>query len=152
MRRTLLSLSLLLIGSIGYSQVDIPDVDISKRKEYVMKNYNVDSKKADRYEDILHSLQQEKEQLRNTKISSIQFKADQRKLYKKYGTFINQAFYDGKDRRWSFCTQELEHYHVFSESKFIPYEQMRALFDTEKVWLNKRERMSKESTDESKKI
>ena len=151
MRRTLLSLSLLLIGSIGYSQVDIPDVDISKRKEYVMKNYNVDSKKADRYEDILHSLQQEKEQLRNTKISSIQFKADQRKLYKKYGTFINQAFYDGKDRRWSFCTQELEHYHVFSESKFIPYEQMRALFDTEKVWLNKRERMSKESTDESKK-
>ena len=63
MRRTLLSLSLLLIGSIGYSQVDIPDVDISKRKEYVMKNYNVDSKKADRYEDILHSLQQEKEQL-----------------------------------------------------------------------------------------
>ena len=45
MRRTLLSLSLLLIGSIGYSQVDIPDVDISKRKEYVMKNYNVDSKR-----------------------------------------------------------------------------------------------------------
>lgn len=40
---------------------------------------------------------------------------------------------------------------MFSESKFIPYEQMRALFDTEKVWLNKRERMSKESTDESKK-
>lgn len=61
-----------------------------------MKNYNVDSKKADRYEDILHSLQQEKEQLRNTKISSIQFKADQRKLYKKYGTLLIKHFMMGK--------------------------------------------------------
>lgn len=151
MRKTLFSLSLLLIGSIGYSQVDIPKVDANKRKEYVMKTYNVDSKKADRYEEILHSLQHEKDQLRNMKISSTRFKADQKKLYKKYGAIINQAFYEGKDRKWSFCTQELEHYHVFSESKFILYEQMRALFDAEKIWLNKRKQVSKESTEESKK-
>lgn len=79
MRKTLFSLSLLLIGSIGYSQVDIPKVDANKRKEYVMKTYNVDSKKADRYEEILHSLQHEKDQLRNMKISSTRFKADQKK-------------------------------------------------------------------------
>lgn len=96
MRRTLLSLSLLLIGSIGYSQVDIPDVDISKRKEYVMKNYNVDSKKADRYEDILHSLQQEKEQLRNTKSVLSSLRLIKESFIKSMGLLLIKHFMMGK--------------------------------------------------------
>lgn len=150
MKKIILSLSLLLIGSIGYSQI-IPSVDVGQRKEYVMKTYKIDSQKADKYEQILLSLQKENELLKNKKISSTQFKIAQKKLYKKYGIIISQTFYKGKYTKWSSCTQELERYQVLSESKFIPYEKMRALYKAETEWVKGRDNMLAESSKEWKK-
>lgn len=82
MKKITLFLSLLLIGSVGFSQI-IPGVNIGKRKEYMMRTYKINSQKADEYEQILFSLQKENDQLKNRKISSTQFKAEQKKLYKK---------------------------------------------------------------------
>ena len=47
-----------------------------------MRTYKINSQKADEYEQILFSLQKENDQLKNRKISSTQFKAEQKKLYK----------------------------------------------------------------------
>lgn len=121
MKKIILSLTLLLVGSISYSQ-SFSNVDVGKHKEYMMKTYKLDSKKADVYEQILSSLKQENEQLKNRRISSDRFKDEQKKIYKKYGEIISQAFSKGKYRPWSSCTQELERYHVLSETKFIPIE------------------------------
>lgn len=150
MKKIILSLSLLLIGSIGYSQI-IPSVDIGQLKEYIMKTYKIDSQKADNYRQILQSLQKENEQIKNKKISSTQFKIEQKKLYKKYGIIISQTFYKGKYTKWSSCTQELERYHVLSESKFIPYEKMRALYKAETEWVKGRDNMLTKTSEEWKK-
>lgn len=140
-------MSLLLIGSVGYSQV-ISDVDIGKRKEYIMKTYKVDSKKADKYEQTLSSLQRENELLKSRKISSTQFKSEQKKLYKRYGTIISQDFSGGKYKKWSSCTQELERYQILSDNKFIPYDKMRALYKAETKWVEERDKMLKKSDEE----
>ena len=58
----------------------------------------------------------------------IKYCDNEKKIYKKYGEIISQAFSKGKYRPWSSCTQELERYHVLSETKFIPIEKMRSLF------------------------
>lgn len=60
MKKIILSLTLLLVGGISYSQ-SFSNVDVGKRKEYMMKTYKLDSKKADAYEQILSSLNQENE-------------------------------------------------------------------------------------------
>lgn len=137
-------LSLLLIGSVGFSQI-IPGVNIGKRKEYMMRTYKINSQKADEYEQILFSLQKENDQLKNRKISSTQFKAEQKKLYKKFGTIISQAFSGGKHKKWSSCTQEMERYQILSENKFIPYEKMRALYKAESEWVKERDKMHKDT-------
>ena len=46
MKKIILSLTLLLVGSISYSQ-SFSNVDVGKHKEYMMKTYKLDSKKAD---------------------------------------------------------------------------------------------------------
>ena len=144
MKKITLFLSLLLIGSVGFSQI-IPGVNIGKRKEYMMRTYKINSQKADEYEQILFSLQKENDQLKNRKISSTQFKAEQKKLYKKYGTIISQAFSGGKHKKWSSCTQEMERYQILSENKFIPYEKMRALYKAESEWVKERDKMHKDT-------
>ena len=45
MKKIILSLTLLLVGSISYSQ-SFSNVDVGKHKEYMMKTYKLDSKKA----------------------------------------------------------------------------------------------------------
>lgn len=80
MKKITLFLSLLLIGSVGFSQI-IPGVNIGKRKEYMMRTYKINSQKADEYEQILFSLQKENDQLKNRKISSTQFKAGTKKAF-----------------------------------------------------------------------
>lgn len=73
MKKIILSLTLLLVGGISYSQ-SFSNVDVGKRKEYMMKTYKLDSKKADAYEQILSSLNQENEQLKDRRVSSDRFK------------------------------------------------------------------------------
>ena len=144
MRKITLFLSLLLIGSVGFSQI-IPGVNIGKRKEYMMRTYKINSQKADEYEQILFSLQKENDQLKSRKISSAQFKVEQKKLYKKYGIIVSQTFFEGKYKKWSSCTQEMERYQVLSENKFVPYEQMRALYQAESAWVKERDKMHKDA-------
>ena len=151
MKKIILSLTLLLVGSISYSQ-SFSNVDVGKHKEYMMKTYKLDSKKADVYEQILSSLKQENEQLKNRRISSDRFKDEQKKIYKKYGEIISQAFSKGKYRPWSSCTQELERYHVLSETKFIPIEKMRSLYKVEHEWKKTRDQLWKGMSDELEKL
>lgn len=151
MKKIILSLTLLLVGSISYSQ-SFSNVDVGKHKEYMMKTYKLDSKKADVYEQILSSLKQENEQLKNRRISSDRFKDEQKKIYKKYGEIISQAFSKGKYRPWSSCTQELERYHVLSETKFIPIEKMRSLYKVEHKSKKTRDQLWKGMSDELEKL
>lgn len=138
---------IILLGNVAYSQV-IPNVDVKKRKEYVMKTYKVDKNKANQYEHILSSLQEENYRLKEKKISSVQFVADQKKLYKKYGEIISNTFTKGKYKTWSYCNQELEWYQLLSDYKLIPYETMRILYKTEKEWVNKRRQLWNGSNEE----
>jgi hypothetical protein len=81
MRKITLFLSLLLIGSVGFSQI-IPGVNIGKRKEYMMRTYKINSQKADEYEQILFSLQKENDQLKNRKLVLLNLKWDKRNFTK----------------------------------------------------------------------
>ena len=138
--KIIFSLFLLLLGgSIVYSQ-SISSVDFGKRKEYMMKTYKIHRLKADKYEQqILPSLERENEQLKNNRISSAKFKEEQKKLYKKYGAMVSQVFSKGRYKTWSSCTQELERYHVLSETKLIPLAKMRALHKLESEWEKRRD-------------
>ena len=151
--KIIFSLFLLLLGgSIVYSQ-SISSVDFGKRKEYMMKTYKIHRLKADKYEQqILPSLERENEQLKNNRISSAKFKEEQKKLYKKYGAMVSQVFSKGRYKTWSSCTQELERYHVLSETKLIPLAKMRALHKLESEWEKRRDSMLTESGDEAKKL
>lgn len=151
--KIIFSLALLLLGgSIAYSQ-SISSVDIGKRKEYMMKIYKIHHLKADKYaQQILPSLERENEQLKNKRIGSVMFKNEQKKLYRKYGVMISQIFSNGRYKTWSSCTQELERYHVLSETKFIPLEKMRALYKAESIWEKERDKMLTETIDEQRKI
>lgn len=118
----------------------------------MMKTYKINSLKADKYEqDVLPALEREKEQLKNKKISSAKFKEEQKKLYKKYGMIVSEAFSKGRYKTWSSCTQELERYHVLSETKLIPIEKMRALYKAESEWEKEREQMWAGAGEELKK-
>ena len=70
---------------------------------------------------------------------------EQKKLYKKYGIIVSQTFFEGKYKKWSSCTQEMERYQVLSEIKFVPYEQMRALYQAESAWVKERDKMHKDA-------
>ena len=84
MRKIIFSLALLLTGGIGYAQTrNVQNTDVGKHKEYVMKTYGVDAEKADAYEEILTSLNQENDGLKSRKMTSQQFRAEQSKLYKR---------------------------------------------------------------------
>lgn len=149
MRKCIFSLALLLTGSISFAQTKIVlDVDVSKHKEYVMETYRVDEERADAYEKILASLNQENERLKEKKISADQFNTEQKKLYMKYGTIINQAFYEGKYRTWSYCTQEVEHYHLLSDYRLVPAAKMRTLYATERDWNKERSELWKGPDEE----
>lgn len=58
MKKLIFILSLLLMGNVTHSQT-IPGVNASQHKEYVMKTYKVDNQKADEYEQLLSSLNEE---------------------------------------------------------------------------------------------
>ena len=92
MKKITFFLVLLLSGSTSYSQ-SISNVDIKKHKEYLMKTYKINQPKADKYlQLLLPSLENENEQLKNQRISSVKFKEEQKKLYNKYGIMISQVF------------------------------------------------------------
>lgn len=93
----------------------------------MVKTYDISRQKAEAYEELRKSLLTENEELKAQKMTSSQFKTAQKQLYKKYGDRINQAFYNGKYRMWSFCTQELECYQMLCDTWLVPYETMRAL-------------------------
>lgn len=151
--KIIFSLALLLLGgSIAYSQ-SISSIDVGKRTEYMMKMYKIHRLKAEKYEkQILPALECENEQLKNQQINSSKFKEEQKKIYKKYGDMVSQVFSKGRYKTWSSCTQELERYHVLSETKFIPLEKMRALYKAESVWEKERDKMLTETIDEQRKI
>lgn len=144
--------ALFLIVNLAYSQ-SISDIDVGKRKEYMMKTYKIHHIKAEKYlEEILPSLERENEQLKHQRISSDKFKEAQKNLYRKYGKTVSQVFSKGRYKTWSFCIQELERYHVLSETKFIPLEKMYALYRIERAWEKDRDQMLSGDGDEQKKI
>lgn len=117
-----------------------------------MKTYKINRLKVDKYEqDVLPALERENEQLKNKKISSAKFKEEQKKLYKKYGVIVSNVFSKGRYKTWSSCTQELERYHVLSETKLVSIEKMRALHKVESQWEKERDQMWTGAGEESKK-
>ena len=116
----------LLVSVESYSQ-NVSDVDVTQRKEYMIKTYKINAKKADAYEKLRIELLQENDKLKEQKMTSSQFKNKQKKLYKKYGDEISQAFSKGRYRSWSIMTQELEYYHMLCDTKLVPRDKMRSL-------------------------
>lgn len=152
MRKIMIIGALFLIVNLAYSQ-SISDIDVGKRKEYMMKTYKIHHIKAEKYlEEILPSLERENEQLKHQRISSDKFKEAQKNLYRKYGKTVSQVFSKGRYKTWSFCIQELERYHVLSETKFIPLEKMYVLYRIERAWEKDRDQMLSGDGDEQKKI
>ncbi len=150
MRKIIFSLALLLTGGIGYAQTrNVQNTDVGKHKEYVMKTYGVDAEKADAYEEILTSLNQENDGLKSRKMTSQQFRTEQSKLYKRYGTIINQTFYGGKYRTWSYCTQDGERYQMLSDNRLIPYNKMRTLYEMEREQFKEHNALWKGTDEES---
>lgn len=126
--KILLLVFLLTGGNHGLAQKGL---DVLKRKNYMVKTYGISMQKAETYEELRKNLLAENEELKKQKVPSSQFRIVQKKLYKKYGDQINKAFYNGKYRMWSFCTQELECYQMLCDIWFVPYETMRALHKVE---------------------
>lgn len=150
MRKIIFSLALLLTGGIGYAQTrNVQNTDVGKHKEYVMKTYGVDAEKADAYEEILTSLNQENDGLKSRKMTSQQFRTEQSKLYKRYGIIINQTFYGGKYRTWSYCTQDGERYQMLSDNRLIPYNKMRTLYEMEREQFKEHNALWKGTDEES---
>ena len=119
-----------------------------------MDIYNkINQPKADKYlQLLLPSLENENEQLKNQRISSVKFKEEQKKLYNKYGIMISQVFSKGRYKSWSSCTQGLERYHILSETKFIPREKINTLYKTESEWKKKRDHILEGNDEEYIKI
>lgn len=152
MRNILFSVALLLIGGVSYAQTrTVLNTDVNQHKEYVMKTYKVDAEKADAYEEILTSLNRENDELKSRKMTSQQFRTEQSKLYKRYGTIINQTFYDGKYRTWSYCTQDGERYQMLSDNRLVPYDKMRALYEMEREQFKVHNALWKGTDEESAK-
>ncbi|MBU3809854.1 MAG: hypothetical protein H9802_15840 [Candidatus Phocaeicola faecipullorum] len=127
MKKVFLFLIIYLLVSVeNYSQ-NVSDVDVTQRKEYMIKTYKINAKKADAYEKLRIELLQENDKLKEQKMTSSQFKNKQKKLYKKYGDEISQAFSKGRYRSWSIMTQELEYYHMLCDTKLVPRDKMRSL-------------------------
>ena len=128
-----------------------PKVSVSSRVDYVMKTYKISKQRAEAYESIRDRLLVENEKLKKQKMTSKEFQSAQKRLYKKYGDEISMAFYDGKYRKWSSCTQHLECYHMLSENWLVPYEKMRSLRKIEVEHEKKREQIWAGSKDEAEK-
>ena len=127
MKKLYLFLIFCLLISVNSYSLNTTDVNVAQRKEYMIKTYKINAKKADAYEKLRIELLQENEQLKEQKMTSSQFKNKQKKLYKKYGDEISQAFSKGRYRSWSIMTQELEYYHMLCDTKLIPRDKMRSL-------------------------
>ena len=85
-------------------------------------------------------------------MTSSQFKNKQKKLYKKYGDEISQAFSKGRYRSWSIMTQELEYYHMLCDTKLVPRDKMRSLQKLESEAEEKRTTINASSDAESDKL
>lgn len=140
MKKLVFSLFLFLFVGVGYSQTD-ESVDVGQRKEYMIKTYKINKKKAEAYEQLRLQLQAENDNLKMEKISSSSFRSKQKQLYKKYGDKISQTFSQGRYHKWSSCTQNLEYYQVLCDTKLVPYEQMRALHKIEQKWESERKQL-----------
>lgn len=71
----------LMISVNGNSQ-NVIDVDVAKRKEYMIETYKINAKKADAYEKLRIGLLRENDKLKEQKMTSSQFKNKQKKLQK----------------------------------------------------------------------
>lgn len=152
MKKVFLFLIIYLLVSVeNYSQ-NVSDVDVTQRKEYMIKTYKINAKKADAYEKLRIELLQENDKLKEQKMTSSQFKNKQKKLYKKYGDEISQAFSKGRYRSWSIMTQELEYYHMLCDTKLVPRDKMRSLQKLESEAEEKRTTINASSDAESDKL
>lgn len=62
----------LMISVNGNSQ-NVIDVDVAKRKEYMIETYKINAKKADAYEKLRIGLLRENDKLKEQKMTSSQF-------------------------------------------------------------------------------
>ena len=140
-----------MISVNGNSQ-NVIDVDVAKRKEYMIETYKINAKKADAYEKLRIGLLRENDKLKEQKMTSSQFKNKQKKLYKKYGDEISQVFSKGRYRSWSIMTQELEYYHMLCDIKLVPRDKIRSLQKLESDTEENRMSINKSSSAESGKF
>lgn len=61
-----------MISVNGNSQ-NVIDVDVAKRKEYMIETYKINAKKADAYEKLRIGLLRENDKLKEQKMTSSQF-------------------------------------------------------------------------------
>ena len=112
--RTILFLSALLIGSVGYAQ-QMQDATNKDRRPYMTATYHIHSIKTRDYEQLRKRMLKANDRLKDKVMSAERFRAEQKKLYHLYGDTISQLFDKGRSRTWSRITQELERYQMLSE-------------------------------------
>lgn len=141
-------IAFLTLGIYGKAQ----NATVLSRLAYTMKTYGVSKQKAEAYEGIREKLLSESESLKKKKITSKQFVDAQKQIYQKYGDEISITFYNGKDRKWSFCNQHLERYQMLCDNWLVPYETMRSLRAIEVEHEKNRIQIWSGDQQESKKI
>lgn len=142
----------LIISENSHAQQSQADANISQRKEYMIKTYKINAKKAELYEKLRIDLLQENDELKEQKMTSSQFKNKQKMIYKKYGDAISQVFSKGRYRSWSIMTQELEYYHMLCDNKLISRDKMRLLQKLESEADENRTTINVSNGEESEKL
>lgn len=125
---------------------------VQQQKSYMISTYKINEKQATEYTTTLSTMKLESNQLKGQRISSKQFKNEQKKIFKKYDSHVSQIFKPGQYKKWVYCLQGLERYQILSEEKLVSWDQMRSLYKVESLWIKNRDQVWNTSTEESKKL
>ena len=139
MRTTLLLLGGLFV--LGVFDAAAQSVTPAQRRAYLIETYNVTSAQAEQYETIWTDVKTQDARLCDSRMSAQAFKQARKSLVRLFRQRVSSVFDEEQYRVWSTCNKEIDRYYVLSNEKLATPEQLYALFDTERKWLNERDAM-----------
>ena len=126
-------------------------IDESRLHDYMTETYGISDDQFKAYMEFSSDFDRKNEELESKRITVDEFKKLKRQLYDEYYGQVKSVFDEKQYFEWSTCLERLDRYRYLSERLYVPRQEMRALYNTERKWKKEREELWNSNIDESMK-
>lgn len=136
MRKTLLLLSVGCLLAVGNATAQ--SVTSAQRQAYLSETYKATPEQIEQYESILADVKAQDASLCESAMSARSFQQARKSLIHRFQQRVSSVFDEGQYHIWETCNKEIDRYHLLSNEKLATPQQLYALYDVERKWLDDR--------------